>query len=80
LLLFEINKYELIILQVDAVDDIIRQYDDFMTTLDAQSDKFDALKKLTLLEQACQAQRYRDYSAQNDNTQAKTTKKRTVSD
>ncbi|CDW52048.1 protein sma d; protein sma c; protein sma b [Trichuris trichiura] len=37
---------------VSAVEEKIRQFDDFMTTLSAQDDKFEALKKLTLLEQA----------------------------
>ncbi|KFD52473.1 hypothetical protein M513_06670 [Trichuris suis] len=37
---------------VSAVEEKIRQYDDFLTTLSAQDDKFEALKKLTLLEQA----------------------------
>uniref|UniRef100_A0A914XIB6 Spectrin alpha chain n=1 Tax=Plectus sambesii TaxID=2011161 RepID=A0A914XIB6_9BILA len=37
---------------VEAVDDLIRQFDDFLTTLHAQGEKFESLKKLTLLEQA----------------------------
>uniref|UniRef100_A0A5S6R1A2 Spectrin beta chain n=1 Tax=Trichuris muris TaxID=70415 RepID=A0A5S6R1A2_TRIMR len=37
---------------VSAVEEKIRQFDDFLTTLSAQDDKFEALKKLTLLEQA----------------------------
>jgi hypothetical protein len=31
---------------------IFRQFDDFLVTLQAQEDKFESLKKLTLLEQA----------------------------
>lgn len=37
---------------VAHVDDLIRKYDDFLTALNAQQPKFEALKNLTLLEMA----------------------------
>ena len=49
---------------VDAVENLIREYDDFLATLDAQDPKFDALKKLTLLEQAFDAQRHKEAEMQ----------------
>ncbi|KRX45016.1 Spectrin beta chain, non-erythrocytic 5 [Trichinella murrelli] len=46
------------------VEESIRQYDDFLTTLSAQEEKFDALKKLTLLEQAMECQSMREAQVQ----------------
>ncbi|XP_003379113.1 putative spectrin repeat-containing domain protein [Trichinella spiralis] len=46
------------------VEESIRQYDDFLTTLSAQEEKFDALKKLTLLEQAMECQSVREAQVQ----------------
>lgn len=37
---------------VETVEDMIRQFEDFMVTLDAQSDQFESLKRLTRVEQA----------------------------
>lgn len=41
---------------VPNLEDLIRHYDDFLVTLHAQGDKFEGLKKLTLLEQAWASQ------------------------
>lgn len=45
---------------VDVVEDIIRQFDDFLVTLDAQTPHFDALQKLTKLEQSYAKMRSRE--------------------
>lgn len=42
---------------VEAVEDMIRKYDDFLLTLHAQDDKFEQLKRLTLIEKDFGTQR-----------------------
>ncbi|KAI6189412.1 Karst [Aphelenchoides bicaudatus] len=37
---------------VDQVEDLIRQYEDFLATLDAQSPQFDALRRMTKIEES----------------------------
>ncbi|VIO98093.1 probable spectrin beta chain, putative [Brugia malayi] len=45
---------------VDDADNKIRNFDDFLITLEAQGEKFDSLKRLTLLEKAYSQQRKKE--------------------
>ena len=36
---------------IDAVEDLLRKHEDFEKTVDAQGDKFNAIKRLTLVRQ-----------------------------
>ncbi|EJD74610.1 beta chain spectrin [Loa loa] len=45
---------------VDDADNKIRNFDDFLITLEAQGEKFDSLKRLTLLEKAYSKQRKKE--------------------
>jgi hypothetical protein len=49
---------------------MISGYNDFLTTLEAQSDKFEALKKLTLLEIAFANQRNRERTISSNSAAA----------
>ncbi|XP_075227745.1 spectrin beta chain, non-erythrocytic 5 kst isoform X2 [Lycorma delicatula] len=48
---------------IAQVEDLIRKHDDFEKTIQAQEDKFVALKRITLLEQAFQAQQEAEHAA-----------------
>ena len=37
---------------IDAVEELLRKHDDFEKTVDAQEDKFNAIKRLTLVRQS----------------------------
>lgn len=45
---------------------MIAQYNDFLATLEAQHDKFEALRKLTMLEQALQSDRHKHLVQQRE--------------
>lgn len=46
------NHFRYTVESVENVEDLIRHFDDFLATLDAQSPHFEALNKLTKLEQS----------------------------
>lgn len=46
------NLFRYTVESVENVEDLIRHFDDFLATLDAQSPHFEALNKLTKLEQS----------------------------
>jgi hypothetical protein len=62
---------------VEVVDDLIRQFDDFLTTLHAQGDKFESLKKLTLIEQAFSNLRHKETDRFRQDDEQKREKQKT---
>lgn len=51
---------------VDNVEDLIRHFDDFLATLDAQSPHFEALNKLTKLEQSYARLKIKEQEARDE--------------
>lgn len=56
---------------VAAVEQHIVGYDDFLTTLQAQADKFEGLEKLTLIEKAFSNQRAKEESRKKQEDEKK---------